>query len=341
MNEFGYLSTRGHWSGGREKRRNNRNAMDSNYGQQDPPPPYSSHYGEERLDNEQSHKHNIFGSISSKLHSELKKDTWCRNCGYWIRTKPGSTTEYWRTNLVVAADCPVCQIKVDIGLGIIHPWLLKFEDSQGIQHSELDRSEEETIAFWNKGGLKETDFNMRMKSLVYSNKAMRMSEKEFMSECLKVLYRWKNLEQHRRELIACTNPRIGLKAWCRNCGYWIDKEPFAVPSGKTWETGIVDSRDCLVCQIKVGLSAEISNDLLADFDCYTFRHDPCDYPRKCKYNLLQKFWRQTSELEKLGKKRRMNERDFENRCDKLVDIWDQLEADRRRLEFKSQGRVTT
>ncbi|MCJ1325679.1 hypothetical protein MMC10_002342 [Thelotrema lepadinum] len=285
----------------------------------------------------------IITTPKSQAPTKYKKETWCRNCAYWILAPPAKTLRYWRTNLVVPAYCVVCLAK---GSTMIHPWSFKFEDNQNIQHRELDGAERKRFDSWNN----EKHKGMTVKLLEKVNGILEMSEQEYMDQCLLVKSRWEKLEDDRQAWNRCTL-KCDLKyskkeTWCRNCSYWI--HPKNLKEVKIWETGLIDSRDCPVCAIKFKLSLEITSDTLAKFEWSTFERwkkpekgKPGPKPNHHYFELSQDFRNELKQLETQSLVGEMEEFSFDLRCRKIQDIWDELEADRCELDLESRGEIMT
>ena len=198
--------------------------------------------------------------ISSLFHREppvFNKETWCRNCAYWISPNPAPAvhSKYWKTDLVVAGDCPICEEQLKLGILLIHPWIRDFEKVKGIKSAELINAERATLAYWNDRSVRRmAKLEKHVKSLERHQKVLEMNEDEFVAQCLTVEHRWNKLEQDRRAVNY--GRQLFNKTWCRNCSYWVAPtyDAFSMnPRYKIWETRLIDSRDCPVCWVKIGV----------------------------------------------------------------------------------------
>ncbi|MCJ1325678.1 hypothetical protein MMC10_002341 [Thelotrema lepadinum] len=243
--------------------------------------------------------------ISSLFHREppvFNKETWCRNCAYWISPNPAPAvhSKYWKTDLVVAGDCPICEEQLKLGILLIHPWIRDFEKVKGIKSAELINAERATLAYWNDRSVRRmAKLEKHVKSLERHQKVLEMNEDEFVAQCLTVEHRWNKLEQDRRAVNY--GRQLFNKTWCPH----------------------------------------ITNDSLDEFDYVHFRVAKgliTQPATECEYKLPYPKFR--NETERLGASK-MNARDFNDRCGELTGIWEELEADRREIEMKSKGKITT
>ena len=249
---------------------------------------------------------------------------------------------------MVGGDCPVCEEKRKLDVPLVHPWIRDFEKDNGIVSAKLDCKEETTLAYWNDHSARSmAKLGSHVKSLEKHHKVLAMSQNEFINQCHSVVRRWNKLECDRR---AVNSGRLlsWNRTWCRNCAYWVVPpwDPFSLDCSYTiWETRLLDGRYCPVCRIKVSLSTEITNDFLDQVDKNGFRAplgNLLAIGRQHEYELPEEFWNELKKLEggPLGVSK-MKGREFEDRCNELQGIWEELEADRREIEMGSQGRITT
>ena len=311
-------------------------------------PSGSGGHGYEKI--ESSKDQSKTSSLFHRIPQIFNKESWCRNCAYWLAPTPSMAvrSKYWRTNLVVAGDCPVCQEKRKLDVPLVHPWIRDFEKNNGIASAKLDYKEEITLAYWNDQRARSmAKLASHVKSLEKHHKVLTMCQDEFINQCRTVVHRWNKLESDRRAVNRGESV-LRNRTWCRNCAYWVvpTYDPFSLnPRYKLWETRLFDSRDCPVCWIKIKLSTEITNDLLSNVDRNGFpapKGNLLGIGRQHDSELPPKFWVELEKLKggPLGASK-MKPWEFEDRCNDLQGIWGELEADRRELEMKSQGRITS